>query len=177
MPLPKFSDKQIDQLAGFVASYIAQQRLAFGKNAQPIPAEHIRQLQVFFPGDVLSAVKVVQGRAPEPGFYTLVRMMGIRNAPAFSDMAGITFQDVVVHVEPLSLQLLFHELVHAVQYKHLGLDGFASRYVRGFLSGGSYEEIPLEKQAYELEHKFASNPPVVFSVEDDVRMRIQQNQL
>ena len=104
-------------------------------------------------------------------------MMGIRNAPAFSEMAGITFQDVVVHVEPLSLQLLFHELVHAVQYAHLGLDGFASRYVRGFLSGGSYEEIPLEKQAYELEDKFASNPSVAFSVEDDVKQRIQFNQL
>jgi len=177
MPLPKLSEKQIDQLAGFVASYIADQRKAFGKNAQPILVEHIQQLQAFFPADVLSGVKVVQGRAPEPGFYTLARMMGIRNAPAFSEMAGITFQDIVVHVEPLSLELLFHELVHAVQYKHLRLDGFASRYVRGFLGGGSYEEIPLEKQAYELEARFAAHPSVAFSVEDDVKQRIQLNQL
>jgi len=42
-------------------------------------------------------------------------------------MAGITFQDVIVHVEPLQTSLLFHELVHAVQYKHLGLQGFAER--------------------------------------------------
>jgi len=177
MPLPKLSDKQIDQLAGFVASYIGEQRAAFGKKAEPILPEHIRQLEAFFPADVLSAVKVVQGRAPEPGFYALVRMMGIRNLPAFSDMAGITFQDVVVHVEELSLQLLFHELVHAVQYKHLGLDGFASRYVRGFLSGGSYEEIPLEKQAHDLEGQFAANPSVAFSVEEDVRQRINANQI
>ena len=58
--------------------------------------------------------------------------MGIRNAPPFSDMAGITFQDVVIHVEPLTETLLFHEMVHAVQYKHLGLQGFANAYVRGF---------------------------------------------
>lgn len=177
MPLPKLSDKQIDQLAGFVSAYIAEQRTVFGKKAQPIADEHLPQLEAFFPAGVLSAVKVVQGRAPEPGFYTLARMMGIRNVPSFSDMAGITFQDVVVHVEPLSLQLLFHELVHAVQYKHLGLDGFASRYVRGFLNGGSYEEIPLEKQAYELEGRFASNPSDAFSVEDDVKQRIQLGQL
>jgi hypothetical protein len=177
MPLPKLSEKQVEQLAGLVSSYIAEQQAAFGKKAQPIPDEYFPQLQAFFPADVLSKVKVIRGRAPEPGFYTLVRMMGIRNAPAFSEMAGITFQDVVVHVEPLSLPLLFHELVHAVQYKHLGLDGFASRYVRGFLSGGSYEEIPLEKQAYELEGKFASNPSAAFSVEDDVKQRIQTNQL
>jgi hypothetical protein len=177
MALPKLSDKQIDQLAGFVSSYIAEQRTAFGKKAQPIAAEYARQVQAFFPDDVVSSVKVVRGRAPEPGFYTLVRMMGIRNVPSFSDMAGITFQDVVVHVEPLSLQLLFHELVHAVQYKHLGIDGFAAGYVRGFLSGGSYEEIPLEKQAYELEARFAANPSDIFSVEDDVKRRIRLNQL
>jgi hypothetical protein len=177
MPLPALSEKQIDQVAGFVATYIAEQRSAFGKKADPISPDHIRKLQAFFPPDMLSAAKVVRGRAPEPGFYTLVRMMGIRNVPSFSDMAGITFQDVVVHAEPLSVQLLFHKLVHAVQYKHLGLDGFAARYVSGFLSGGSYEEIPLEKQAYELEGRFAANPSLPFSVEDDVKRRIEQNRL
>jgi len=171
MPLPKLSEKQVDQFARFVSSYIAEQQAAFGKRAQPIPAELVLRVNPFFPADVLSTVKVVQGRAPEPGFYTLLRMMGIRNAPAFQEMAGITFQDVVVHGEPLSLALLFHEL------EHLGLDGFASRYVRGFLSGGSYEEIPLEKQAYELEDRFASNPSAAFSVEDDVKQRIRLNQL
>ncbi len=177
MPLPKLSEKQIDQLAGLVAAYIAEQRSAFGDKAQPIIAEQVAQLRPFFPADVLAQVKVVRGRAPEPGFYTLVRMMGIRNAPAFSEMAGITFQDVVVHVEPLSLRLLFHELVHAVQYKHLGLEGFASRYVRGFLNGGSYEEIPLEKQAYELEGRFVEAPSSEFSVEEDVKRRIQLNEI
>jgi hypothetical protein len=83
-------------------------------------------------------------------------------------MAGITFEDVVVHVEPLTTSLLFHELVHAVQYKHLGLNGFAKRYVRGFLTGGSYEEIPLEKQAYGLEDRFIRDPSRPFSVEQDV---------
>jgi hypothetical protein len=83
-------------------------------------------------------------------------------------MAGTTFEDVVVHVQPLTTSLLFHELVHAVQYKHLGLNGFAKLYVRGFLTGGSYEEIPLEKQAYGLEDRFSRNPTRPFSVEDDV---------
>lgn len=78
-----------------------------------------------------------------------------------------------MHVQPLTLPLLFHELVHAVQYKHLGLQGFADGYVRGFLSGGSYEEIPLEKQAYELEGKFSADSAATFSVEDDVRNKIR----
>lgn len=91
-------------------------------------------------------------------------------------MAGITFQDVVVHVDPFTPALLFHELVHTVQHKHLGLDGFAEYYVRGFLSGGSYEEIPLEKQAYELEGRFIRNPSSAFSVEQDVEDRIRKKQ-
>jgi hypothetical protein len=84
-------------------------------------------------------------------------------------MAGITFQDVIVHVEPLTDSLLFHELVHAVQYKHLGLQGFARLYVQGFLNGGSYEEIPLEKQAYELEARFCGDSVLAFSVEENVK--------
>jgi len=177
MPLPKLAEKQIQQLASWVAEYIAEQRAAFRDRARPIAFEDAEQLRLFFPADVLASVRVVRGRASEPEFYSQLRVMGIRNAPAFSDMAGVTFQDIVVHVEPLTRSLLFHELVHAVQYKHLGLEGFADRYVRGFLSGGSYEEIPLEKQAYTLEGKFRSNTSAPFSVEAEVERLIRLKQL
>ena len=166
-------EKQIEQLAASIAAYIDEQREAFRAEARPIATEHIKVVQPFFPGDVFHSVLVVRGRAPKPSFYSQLKALGIRNAPAFSDMAGITFQDVVVHVEPLSIGLLFHELVHAVQYKHLGLQGFADAYVRGFLSGGSYEEIPLEKQAYELEGRFSGDQAHQFSVEDDVKTRVR----
>lgn len=176
MPWIKLPEQQIVQLAKWVAEYIAEQRAAFLDRAHPITLAHKKLLQPFFPDDVLENVRVVRGRASEPKFYMQLRMLGIRNAPAFSEMAGITFQDVVVHVEPLNDTLLFHELVHAVQYKHLGLHGFAERYVRGFLTGGSYEKIPLELQAYELEARFSANPSTAFSVEVDVQHRVRSNQ-
>jgi hypothetical protein len=176
MPYPSLAPKHVEQLMDWVATYIADQRLRFSKRAQPIPPDHESMLRPFFPKDILSEVRVAQGRASEPPFYSQLRALGIRNAPPFSDMAGITFQDVVVHVEALTTPLLFHELVHAVQYKHLGLSGFAERYVRGFLKGGSYEEIPLEKQAYGLEDKFTRNPSTPFSVEEDVTAWIRRNQ-
>ena len=166
-------EKQIEQLSTWIAAYIAEQRAAFYGKAAPMEVKHGKALQAFFPADVLNKVRVIRGRAAEPAFYPQLRAMGIRNAPPFSDMAGITFQDVVVHVEPLTLPLLFHELVHAVQYKHLGLLGFADAYVRGFLTGGSYEEIPLEKQAYELEGRFSEDSAAMFSVEIDVEDRIR----
>jgi hypothetical protein len=133
MPRLHISEGQIGHLSRLIAGYIAEQREMFHGKARPIGSEESRPLRQFFPADVLDRVRVVRGRAPEPSFYPPLLTMGIDNAPPFSDMAGITFQDVVVHVEPLNLPLLFHELVHAVQYKHLGLPGFAEAYVRGFL--------------------------------------------
>jgi hypothetical protein len=169
--MPSLTESQIGQLAAWVAAYIADQRTAFHANALPIQPEYNGILRAFFPADVLDSVRVARGRAAEPSFYSQLRAMGIRNAPPFSEMAGITFQDVIVHVEPLTLPLLFHELVHAVQYKHLGLQGFAEAYVHGFLKGGAYEEIPLEKQAYELEGRFTHHQFATFSVEDEVKDR------
>jgi hypothetical protein len=177
MPLPKFSGQQIAQLSGWVASYITEQRALFLKNARSISPEDCKGLRAFFPDDILNSVLVVQGRATEPSFYPQLRKMGILNAPAFTEMAGVTFQDVVVHVDPLTPALLFHELVHAVQYRYLGIGKFAEYYVRGFLTGGSYEQIPVEKQAYELEGKFTANPGVPFSVAADVERRIHSKAL
>ena len=176
MPVPKLAPGQVVQLTGWVADYIAAQRSHFAESALPIAPDFVEAVKPFFPQGVLKAVRVARGRAAEPPFYAQLRALGIRNPPPFSDMAGITFQDVIVHVEPLTRPLLFHELVHAVQYKYLGLKGFAEHYVRGFLTGGSYEEIPLEKQAYALEDKFARSPDSSFSVEDDVKERIRKMQ-
>ncbi len=175
MPSIKLPDNQSALLAAWVADYISEQRDIFLAKARPITLEHRKLLQPFFPVAILDNVQVVRGRASEPSFYAQLRAMEIGNAPAFSQMAGITFQDVVVHVDRLTEDLLFHELVHAVQYKHLGLHGFAERYVRGFLVGGSYEEIPLEQQAYELEGRFSANPSATFSVEEDVMDKIRSN--
>lgn len=175
MPRTNLPQEQIAEVTKWVAAYIEEQRDIFAPNARHITPVHETRLRPFFPADVLNQVRVVRGRVSEPSFYRQLRAIGIHNAPRFSHMAGITFQDVVLHVEPLTEALLFHELVPAVQYKHLGLQGFAEYYVRGFLSGGSYEEIPLEKQAYELEGRFSTDSAGAFSVEADVKERMQSN--
>ncbi|HKK28450.1 MAG TPA: hypothetical protein VKB18_10235 [Gemmatimonadota bacterium] len=99
-------------------------------------------------------------------------MAGIDNPPFyreigrvlldFTGMSGITFRDtVVVHAErvpePPPLALLFHELVHVVQFEALGVTEFTRRYVAGWAEGGfSYHAIPLERQAYRLQAGFES---------------------
>jgi hypothetical protein len=177
MALAKLSDKQVAEIVGWVAGYIADQRQSYRPRAAPLSPKHRLELERFFPPEVLSSVRVIRGQASAPPFYRHLSALGIGNAPSFSAMAAVTFEDVVLHAGALTPRLLFHELVHAVQYRHLGLDGFAERYVNGFLTGGSYEGIPLEKQAYELEARFAAKPREGFSVEQEVSERIRRREL
>jgi hypothetical protein len=95
--------------------------------------------------------------------------MGFTNLPDFSAMAAITFGDVVVSHQAVTDTLLFHELVHVEQYRQLGIPRFAELYVRGFLTGGGYDGIPLEVNAYQLGDVFEGGPGVRFAVEDEVR--------
>jgi len=81
----------------------------------------------------------------------------------------LTFLDAVVSHEAFTDRLLLRELVHVVQYEKLGLKEFAAKYVTGFLSGGSYEAIPLEMNAHELDDRCAAATTKAFSVADEVQ--------
>jgi hypothetical protein len=83
----------------------------------------------------------------------------------------------VVSHEEFSDELLFHELVHVVQYAQLGSKEFSVRYVNGFIKSGSYEGIPLEKQAHELDARFSADKNQPFSVAEEVRSWIEAGKL
>ena len=111
-----------------------------------------------------------------PHFYGELLKMGFEasSLPNFADMAAITYLDTVVFNEPFTNRVLFHELVHVVQYEKLGLPEFAAKYVKGFLSGGSYDANPLEMNAYELEGRFATEQTKAFSVAAEVQAWIDR---
>jgi hypothetical protein len=134
----------------------------------------------FFSPQLLDVTRllVLQGeRVANPDFYPMLRSLGLNNLPDQSTMAAVTFCDVVVSHEPFTDGLLFHELVHVEQYRQLGIPRFAELYVPGFLSGGSYEAIPLEVNAYTLGGRFEQNPANRFPVEDEVRRWIAEGRL
>src|SRR5260221_658403 len=91
-----------------------------------------------------------------------------------TSMDAITFVDMVVSHGPFSGRLLLHELVHVVQYEKLGVADFAAKYVRGFLSSGSYRTIPLEINAYELGEQFSAAPTNAYSVDVEVQKWIDR---
>ena len=132
----------------------------------------------FFSPQLLDSTRLIvleRERVSNPEFYPMLKGLGFTNLPDQSGMGAITFSDVVVSHESFSNGLLFHELVHVGQHRQLGISRFSDLYVRGFLSGGSYEAIPLELNAYTLEGRFEQNPAKLFSVADEVRRWVVAN--
>lgn len=174
VPRPNLGSAQVEWIKQQVAGYISLQRETFRGRAIPLDAGQRKAMQPFFPASNLDSVRVLvlQGeRVGNPAFYEQLVPMGfaLADLPNFSLMAAITLVDTVVSHEKFTDRLLFRELVHTVQYQKLGLEGFAAKYVDGFLTGDCYEAILLEKNAYELDERFSAQPTRRFSVADEVQ--------
>lgn len=139
-----------------VAAYITRNRHRLIEGAAALPTAQKRRLAPYFPEAILNTVRVHQRDPlpiPHPPFTSLVRKLGL-SYPDLSLTAAITFGDLIVTREPMSISLLFHELVHVVQYRQLGISAFARHYVQGLLTHRAYEKIPLEAHAFHLEARF-----------------------
>jgi hypothetical protein len=178
MASPQLTLEQVKQLSGAVAHYIVSQREAFLPTSFPLTLEQRGVMEGFFVPEALDGNMLVvlqNSRVQNPDFYPELWQLGFKNLPDFRLMAAITFGDVVVSHQPFTLGLLFHELVHVEQYRQLGIPQFSNLYVRGFLTGGGYEGIPLERNAYVLGARFEVNPHQRFSVSDEVAEWFQQS--
>jgi len=84
--------------------------------------------------------------------------MGLTGFDEFEnlDAAGITYLNsfFVRHGYERDESLHFHELVHVVQWQHLGPDKFIMAYALGHLLSGGYYTNPLEEMAYALQARF-----------------------
>jgi len=174
---PQLTADQVAQVSGVVAEYISSQRQTFFPHSAAPSAEQRAAMEGFFSPHLLDTVRLLMlnvNRVQNPPFYPILARMGFANLPDFSQMAAITFRDVVVSHGRFTNGLLFHELVHVEQYRQLGVPRFAEFYVRGFLSGGGYNGIPLEVNAYTLGARFEADPHQRFSVSKEVESWARQ---
>jgi hypothetical protein len=170
-PLPYLSPRQITEICEAGAVYISEQRIQFLKRGTKLSREQMSGFAGYFRADLLESIRLFvleDERVPNPAFYPELRAMGFSNLPDFALMAAVTFKDVVVSYERCSRGVLFHELVHAEQFRQVGVSRFAELYIRGFLTGGGYEGVPLEIQAYRLGERYESGREGPFSVEAEV---------
>lgn len=164
---PNLSPDQVNWLNQRVIEYIRVQRAAYYPRSVPLSFSELWSR--FFPQIDRDRIRVLQPgieRVANPPFYAELEKLGFSGLPNFTTMAAITFDDVVVFHDDLTPQLIFHEMVHVVQYRLLGIEEFARLYVRGYLHGG-YQGTPLEVCAYELDGRFIMGS-VGFDVEAEV---------
>jgi hypothetical protein len=149
----------------------------YASRALGMSTGQIAALGGFFSKELIDATRILElrgERVANPDFYPRLRSWGFNNLPDQFAMDAITFSDVVVSHVPFTNELLFHELVHVEQYRQIGIPLFANLYVRGFLTGGEYKRIPLEKNAYDLGERYRRDPARQFSVKDVVRQWITE---
>lgn len=152
--------------------YIVSSRKQYIRDSTRLSSSQREAMAPFFSSDILDQARVLllKGqRIKEPAFYDFARRMGISNLPGLSNTMAITFNNLIVSQQELTNGVLFHELVHVIQYAVMGTKEFAEKYVDGFVSHGSYEEIPLEKMALKLELRFRTDRQP-FSVADELTL-------
>ncbi|HUI74288.1 MAG TPA: hypothetical protein VLX32_05050 [Candidatus Acidoferrum sp.] len=160
-----------------VSGYLRRQREQYVQMGKPIPAEQRARMERFFPTSLLQRILIVEMagcRIDNPPFYQEAKELGFANLPEITHMASLTFDDVIVFHESLTERILFHALVHTVQFHLLGVDAYTELFVRSFLRVNSHFLVPLEAHAFALDSKFAANGERAFSVEEEVRQWIEE---
>jgi hypothetical protein len=157
-------------------AWVRDQRAQHRPAGRVLTLQERKFLSPFFEEAILAKARIT--RVPvitNPPFYAPLLAAGLPIPLDFTQTSGITFDDTILlselHSVPPAAQLplLFHELVHVVQFAISGVEGFVSEYVNGWAENGyEYERIPLETQAYGLGARFSDHPTSHFSVQAEV---------
>ena len=164
--------KELLEKLPLVRGWIDRTLAEHSNRAQPVASYRFPRLGGFYSSEFLTTAKVVEvERVPVPPLSAL----GLTGFGEFEsgNYAGITFLDTyfVQSGEVLRESLHFHELVHVVQWQHLGAERFVMAYALGYLQGGGYRANPLEVMAYDLQDYFEKGGQPI-EVESFVRRQL-----
>jgi len=159
--------------------WIERQRRTHRAHAAPIDANACGRFAEYFEPSTLDEVRLrIVTRYAGPRSLSLFGRF-LPFTIDFDRVYGITFVDTIVIAQELvpetdRLACLFHECVHVAQYRLLGVGEFVRRYLAAWAAvDWIYGAIPLERDAYELQRRFAANPMEPFSVEAEVTRRLE----
>jgi hypothetical protein len=141
------------------------------KNAKAVALMHFVRLPLYFDPSLLETAKFIAiDHLPMPPLLA----MGLSRFAVFEqgDFNGITYLDRYFIKQAVETQeaLHFHELIHVIQWRLLGPEGFLRAYANGLEEFG-YENSPLEKMAYDAEASFKRSS-VIFDAEKFVTERL-----
>ena len=169
-------------LAAFVgaagASWIAWRASRLRRHARPLTDSERARHAAHLSQALLESVRVA--RVPTVRLGRLAAIAASLFPRVLARPVGIALADLVVlgagadhpadhDADPRAV--LFHELVHVAQFRILGVPGFCHAYIRGWaLARCCYADIPLERDAYELQAWFLAGR--AFAAEAEVARRI-----
>lgn len=173
----------LSMLTSVGSAWVRSARDRFRPLGRPLDAAELASVGGYFEPALLERVRIHRATSlMEPPFLSLLRSRGIAVPLDLLRMAGITLDDTIVVAarNPATggrwQRLLFHELVHVVQFEMLGIDCFVARYLEGWaLCGYRYEGIPLEQAARRLEARFAAGD-APFPVREAVQLELGQEE-
>jgi len=162
--------------------WVETQRDKYRSSARNLTQAEKSEFRPFFEPEILDFARIkTVSVIKNPGFYSGLRDLNTSQLLDFRSAAGITFRDTIliseryVRTDSRMTPLVFHELVHVVQYAVLEVQGFITRYVRSWFENGlDYYGISLETQAYALQQRYEENPRQGFPVKDEVRQNLRE---
>lgn len=158
--------------------WVAWRRRGWGRAARALTPSEAGPLVGYFSGELLRRVRVAEVRRID--LWAPLGRVGERLAARGGMVgwpAGLALDDLIVVAAGMPERelrresLLFHEMVHVVQWRVLGRRRFLREYVGSWAAAGrAYGEIPLEVMAYELQERFDAGER--FDAEGEVRERL-----
>jgi hypothetical protein len=152
--------QQLQQRLPEVRAWIDRTLLAHAARARPVADLGFTRLGSYYSTVLLTSAMVIPiAQVPVPP----LAHMGLTDFGEFENLnaAGITYLSsffVRLGYER-DESLYFHELVHVVQWRHLGPEQFIIAYALGHLLSGGYRTNPLEIMAYDLQARFDRSGP------------------
>lgn len=152
--------QQLQQKLPKVREWIDRTLAAHSGQARPVAELGFTRLGSYFSPALLTSARAIPvATVPRPPLAS----MGLAGFDEFEnlDADGITYLNsfFVRHGHERDESLHFHELVHVVQWQHLGPDQFIMAYALGHLLNGGYQANPFEDMAYGLQSRFDRNDP------------------
>jgi hypothetical protein len=172
MPPRQITDQELQQTIADVISNARQREELYLPRSAALTKPQKEAMRPFYSPRILDEVQILElkdERVANPGYHARAAKRGYRMMLDFPHRAVIAHPRLILLQEKLSLRLLFHGLVHVVQYAVLGQERYLDLYVRAFVQTGNYTSVPLEMQAFQLDHRYTDDPGNPFSVEDEVR--------
>jgi len=173
------ADDLLSSLVEKGCEWLQEQRRLYLAGARPLSESERNPLRGYYEARVLDAVRVAMvDRISNPEFYPELVRSG-NPVLDLSAAAGITLIDCIVILKTFGLDsaarisILFHELVHVVQYDIMGPGKLIEAYLSSWAENGyRHDRISFEVQAQRLEARFDGRErpfPVRQEVERDLR--------